>query len=345
MEHVMQKDLTRKILRKSRIPINGGIELLSCCNLKCIHCYNAEEKREFMDKHFAFCIADQLEKLGTLHVYLTGGEVMLHPSFIEIYEYFRKKGILVSLMTNGTLLTDEILECLLRYTPYLLDISLYGATEETYEKVTGVKGAFDKLLNNLKKLQHADINFSLKTVALKENFKDAEGMLKIANSFGKRLNIYSDIRPCNNGNTNPLLHVLNNQEIIQLEEKTGKWDNYKPVKREHDVTSDVYYCEIGQYTFFIDYKGIMYGCVKDRLHGSDLHNNSIKNAFDNNYAFLKSRNGFMNNKCIKCVYRLFCNYCPAQFELETGDPTTPPLHVCSLTKDRYNAFYDKVIHK
>ena len=95
MEYILQKDLTRKIIKKSRIPINGGIELLSFCNLKCIHCYNSEEEKEYMDKELAFQIADQLEQSGTLHTYLTGGEVMLHPDFIEIYEYFRKKGILI----------------------------------------------------------------------------------------------------------------------------------------------------------------------------------------------------------------------------------------------------------
>ena len=36
------RNITEKIVEKERLPINGGIELLSACNFKCVHCYNSQ---------------------------------------------------------------------------------------------------------------------------------------------------------------------------------------------------------------------------------------------------------------------------------------------------------------
>ena len=194
------RNITEKIVEKERLPINGGIELLSACNFKCVHCYNSQEPRQIMNMKMAFRIIDELEAMGTMHIYLTGGEVLLHPDFKKIYKYIRKKGIMVSVLTNASLIDEQFIELFKRYTPYVLDISLYGATNLTYKKVTGQDDGFDRVYQNLKLLKNSNIEFSLKTIALKENISELNDMKIIANEFGKQLKIYTDIRPLNNLN-------------------------------------------------------------------------------------------------------------------------------------------------
>ena len=71
---------------------------------------------------------------------LTGGDIFTRKDFLDIYLYAKRKGFIIELYTNGALINDKIVEVFSKYPPLLVDISLYGSCEETYKKVTGVKG-------------------------------------------------------------------------------------------------------------------------------------------------------------------------------------------------------------
>lgn len=339
------QEITKNIVKKGRIPINGGIELLSNCNFKCVHCYNAMEKREYMPVEFANNIADQLEKMGTMHVYLTGGEVLLHPQFGEIYKYFRNKGMAVSILTNASLLNDQHIKLFEEYTPYNVDISLYGITNKTYEAVTGLKSGFEMVKRSILKLVEHEIDFSLKTVVLKENIHELDRMIEFAGRFNKNLKIYTDIRPMNNGNQRSKDHKISTEDIIEIEERIGKWKkktiNISEEQREREERRKqgyLYFCELGKYNFFITYEGILHGCVKERIHGYDLKEISVEQGFNKMLNDIVLKKTEEANKCRTCRYIKYCEYCPAQFELETGDILNPPEDVCDLAKKRYFTF-------
>ena len=339
------RNITEKIVEKERLPINGGIELLSACNFKCVHCYNSQEPRQIMNMKMAFRIIDELEAMGTMHIYLTGGEVLLHPDFKKIYKYIRKKGIMVSVLTNASLIDEQFIELFKRYTPYVLDISLYGATNLTYTKVTGQDDGFDRVYQNLKLLKNSNIEFSLKTIALKENISELNDMKIIANEFGKQLKIYTDIRPLNNGNKKSQEHRISNEEIVKIEEAEGRWklkkqdDSVRTQQRKQRKKDGfLYFCEMGMYNFFITYEGKMFGCVKERLHGYDLNKYSVDEAFDLIYQNLVQKKSDDVCECQKCKFLSYCDYCPAQFELDTGSVINPPRYICDLAKLRYRTF-------
>src|SRR4051812_31117124 len=94
-----------------RIPILGGLELTFRCNLACIHCYvnlppadRAEARRERTTDEW-FAIIDQVAEAGCLWLTLTGGEPLLRPDFCDIYRHAHKRGLLLSVYTNATLIT------------------------------------------------------------------------------------------------------------------------------------------------------------------------------------------------------------------------------------------------
>lgn len=342
--------ITYGLVKKNRIPINGGIEILSACNFHCVHCYNSMEPLNYMSYEFANHLADQLEKLGTMHVYLTGGEVLLHPHFADIYMSFRKKGITVSILTNASLINKEYLNLFENFTPYNIDISLYGISNKTYEVVTGIKDGFDRVQNSIHMLSEKHIPFSLKTVALKENICELNEMMDFADAIGKRLNVYTDIRPLNNGDPKSKKHQLSLDQIIEIERKTNKWK--KDDESESDERSEerqkrksegyLYFCELGKYTFFITHQGILHGCVKERRHGYNLHKMSFSEGFERMLKDIVLKKNKAENNCTFCKYIKYCDYCPAQFELETGCPLTPPPDVCELAYKRY-LYFNNVI--
>lgn len=111
-------------------------------------------------------IIDILYEKEVLFITFTGGDIFTRKDFVDIYLYAKRKGFIVELYTNGALITDQVINVFSEYPPLLVDISLYGACEETYRKVTGVRGAFDKVIANIKKLISAGIRVSVKAPVL-----------------------------------------------------------------------------------------------------------------------------------------------------------------------------------
>ena len=142
-------------LKGRHVPLGGSIEVTARCNLHCVQCYinlpvgniKAQEK-ELTYKELC-SILDQIADEGCLWVLLTGGEPFIRPDFLDIYTYAKKKGMLITLFTNGTTITPRIADYLAEWRPSSIEITLYGATKETYEKVTGVHGSYEKCMRGI----------------------------------------------------------------------------------------------------------------------------------------------------------------------------------------------------
>ena len=95
-----------------RIPIEGTIETTYRCNLDCVHCYvnepagSREERERELSLERLKELVDEIVAEGTLFVLFTGGEVLVRPDFPDLYLYARSKGLLVTIFTNGTMITD-----------------------------------------------------------------------------------------------------------------------------------------------------------------------------------------------------------------------------------------------
>ena len=129
--------LARQALAR-RIPCFGMFELTYRCNLECVHCYLAGGRStpELPTAEVKRLIAEAAEA-GCFSLLLTGGEPFVRADFREIYLHAKKLGLLIFLFTNGSAIPADFLPVLRRYPPALIDISLYGASEETYARVTG----------------------------------------------------------------------------------------------------------------------------------------------------------------------------------------------------------------
>lgn len=348
VENILMSQFSEETFKNKRIPLSGGIELMSTCNLRCVHCYEESSRwKKNLDTESIKAIVDQAVEMGTLSFFLTGGEAMLREDFNEIYTYIRRKGVLVTVFTNGTTITEEKIKLFQEYPPLLLDISIYGASEETYQKVCRTKGAFDRLIRCLSLLKKNDIPFTLKTVLMRENVQDLAAMRSIAERFDVGFKYFTNIRVMNDGNSEPLAHMLSTSEIFALEKADpGLNEFFAQIdkKRPQNLPSRndqryCYLCNIAHHGFFITNDGYMYGCVRERLHGYDLTKGSFKEAWEDHFT-----NVYINKmadhdfKCQNCENMSYCEYCPAQFELDTGSPLEPSDSFCELAKLRKEYF-------
>ena len=122
---------------KENIPINVDFHVTYKCNLRCKHCYAASQKENFYEQELTLeeikKTFDQLDELGTFYLRITGGEPFIHPQFKEIIEYAYLKKFAVSIVTNGTLLSDDIIDDLKRFKIRTLTFSLHGGDANVHD--------------------------------------------------------------------------------------------------------------------------------------------------------------------------------------------------------------------
>lgn len=346
---VLSTDLSNRLFQQ-RTPLSGGIELINKCNFRCVHCYETLERDceiPLFQTEELIKVIDKLIEMGVISVFLTGGEAMLRKDFDNIYQYLRKNGVLTAILTNGSTITEEKCKLFQRYMPRMIDITLYGASEETYEKVTGQRNMFQKVMNNLDLLKKYGIPFQLKTVLLSINKHDLSAMREIANKYNVPFKFFTVIRPYNDGNSTPINYMLSIDEIIQLEQSDEAILSYYADKKNSKIAMELserqkeqctYLCRIAKNSFFITYDGILNGCVRSRRRGYDLKQGDFEEGWkylEKTFVESKEEKPF---KCSKCKIMNYCDFCPGEFEIETGDPTKAPDQICELAHVRYKKF-------
>lgn len=173
----MMVEISNAAVREGKIA-HATFELTAMCTLKCKMCYVRLDRQQ-ADAIGTMRMADewihmarQFRDAGGITILLTGGEAMMRPDFAEIYEEISKMGLFVTVFTNGTTITDEIVDLFKRRPPALVGLTLYGASEETYRRVTGAEG-FSRAVEGLDRLLaipnlHVDVRYTLCTL----NYED-----------------------------------------------------------------------------------------------------------------------------------------------------------------------------
>lgn len=348
-EHkVLAKELNEKLFLE-RIPLSGGIELTSRCNFQCVHCYETSDRNgKYLSTTRLLEIIDECISMGVISLFLTGGEAMLREDFDYIYKYIRQQGVLVAILSNGTSITEEKCKLFQQYMPKMIDISIYGASENTYYKVTKGRENYYKFRNGLNLLKKYGIPFQLKTVLLEENVNDLDGMRRIAEELNVPFKFYTHIRPYNDGNREPVEHMLSNETILEIEKNDFYIQEYYKEKRNNTLSKrqnekKKYLCRIAQNGFFITYDGILNGCVRSRKNGYDLKKGTFKEGWEyleEKFVLPKAEKDF---SCANCHIVKYCDFCPGEFEIDTGNPMIAPDNICKIAHQRYEVFKEKLI--
>ncbi len=149
------------------------IELTERCNNNCLHCcinqpeHDADALSREMSTDFVKGIVTQAAALGCLTVRFTGGEPLLRPDLAELYLFARRLGMQVILFTNARLITAELALLLAKYPPgRVVEVSVYGITPESYDRVAGHDGAFAEFHRGVDLLLQHKIPFIVKSPKL-----------------------------------------------------------------------------------------------------------------------------------------------------------------------------------
>jgi radical SAM protein with 4Fe4S-binding SPASM domain len=171
------------------------------CNLSCKHCYsNSGATRETeLTTEEALEVVDQLADAGVIALAFSGGEPLSRRDFFEVASHASKRGLYVSVATNGTLLTKKNVHKLKQIKINYVEVSIDGATAETHDSFRGVPSAFDKAVAGLKNCVEEDLCACIATTATKSNLAEMPEILDLAEEMGAERFTYFNFIPTGRG--------------------------------------------------------------------------------------------------------------------------------------------------
>jgi len=333
------KRLREKIAGK-RVPLAGSLELTFRCNLRCVHCYLGDARAGIPGKnelsYGEICdLLDQTVDEGCLWLLLTGGEPLLRPDFLEIYTYAKKRGFLVTLFTNGTLITPQIADYLQEWRPFKVEISLYGRTKETYERVTGVPGSYERCLRGIELLLERGLPLRLKTVAITLNKHEIWAIKEYAEGLGANFYFDAMINAGLDGGGDPTKFRLAPEEVVQLDlgdaQRADELRDFcKRALRSPSKPEYSYLCGAGVHSFHIDTYGLLSVCIISRHRSHDLRRGSFHEGWQEFIPQVRYQRASDGSQCNQCELISLCGQCPGWAQLEHGDQEARVEFLCQV---------------
>jgi radical SAM protein with 4Fe4S-binding SPASM domain len=328
-----------------RVPLQVSIEVTRRCPLECLHCYNnlpmgdMEAKQRELSKEEHFRMLDELVEMGCFWLLYTGGEIFARKDFLEIYTYAKKKGFLITLFTNGTIINEQIADYLAEWPPFAIEITLYGRTRETYEALTAIPGSYDRCLRGIKLLKERGLPLKLKTVATSINKHEILAMRQFAEEeLGVEFNADGLVNPRIDCSQSPLAVRLTPEEVVALDMSAPKdMSEYRRLaKRDLENSPNlstidtVYSCGGGMGSFAINAYGEMSICTISQQETFSVRHAGLTNLWEGSLQQLRARKRTRVTKCIQCRIQSMCGMCPANGELENGDRESPVEFLCHV---------------
>lgn len=340
-----------------RIPMMGMLEITSRCNLRCVHCYlgpqeeQQKKRASEMSTEEVKTFVDQMAEAGTIYLTITGGDPMMRPDFPEIYRHAKMRGLLVTVFCDGILVTDRIIELFRELPPSMVEVSIYGATAETYEKVTRVPGSFPKFLAGMARLRAASMRINLKSVLMTINQHEMAAMAQMAEDWGIKFRYDSAIFPClpNRGEA-PLDLRVEPARAVEIEMSnprhlTAMATYFETRQNVPAAGPELYQCGAGLTSFYVDPFGDVSPCLMTTKYrysarGEEGGFGARWRDDVSKIRTLKPENP--DHGCGSCGVRAVCTGCSAFHALETGREDVKSEYVCETTQHRVKALRSEI---
>lgn len=336
-----------------KVPLMGTFELSPVCNFSCKMCYVRKTPEQIRSEGKALIpwqkwleLAKACCEEGMLFLLLTGGEPFLYPGFQELYEHLHDMGIVLYINTNGTMINEHTVQWLKKRAPGRVNITLYGASRETYRRICGQADGYDRAVRAIHLLKDAGIPVVINASMIPENAEDLESIMET----GKSLNINtrvatymfpplrrdkeeSDSRFTPEESAAVYLRKL--RYMMQPEEYRQflRRNETQLESSDHDDWGnheEFMSCRAGRSTFWVNWEGNMTACG---MVDFPMKTQPFQEAFRDSWSKLtdRVRNTPVLKGCAECSKRDICKPCVAMIYGETGSVDKKSPYMCQLT--------------
>jgi AdoMet-dependent heme synthase len=320
------------------IPLFTTIELTQNCNFRCRHCYNFDrtlnstptDSRPTLSKNQVFKTLESLQGLGGLWLNLSGGEALLCPFFDEVVLKAKKLNFLVRLKTNAALLTPQKVEFLDKIGLDACDVTLYGASKETYNQFTG-KDNFLSVLNAIEALNQSSIDLNINIILSKINIHEIDKMVEIARSrnidfnFGEEITERYDKSQCQQE-----LALDHNDYLMLLNSPFGEYFNHSNPEKSLQ-------CGCAKVVLGINAYGDIFPCIGAPILAGNLQDQKLEEVWKDSPVFNKIRNLKEKDfkECQGCSKIEYCNRSSGATYINNGNYTGCDSYTYQYASARY----------
>ena len=339
----------RSAIPGGRVPLYGMIEVTRRCPLRCAHCYNnlpisdrdAAARELTLAEHCN--LIDEVAAAGCLWLTFTGGEIFAREDFLEIYEHAVGRGLLVTLFTNGVLITPETAGLLAGLPPHSIEISVYGVTAQTHDRVTGVPGSHARCMRAVRVLLEHGLPLGLKSVVMSLNEHELWPLKRfVEEELGVKFRFDPMIVPRLDRSPAPLALRLAPARVVEMEQRDpmlrSEWRRFSAACADGPPTrGEVYWCNAGVTGFGVDPCGGLNVCLFSPGGKYDLRTGSFRDGWEGALLRERRRKVTRRTRCTGCSLRPLCGMCPPNSELERDDPEEPVEYFCEVAHRRARA--------
>ena len=335
--------------RKLGTPVAGTFELTAGCNFNCRMCYihdsgaKPDQTRELTAEQW-LSVGKQAADAGTVFVLLTGGEPLLRPDFARIYTGLKKLGLMVSVNTNGLLLSGETAELLIKNPPMRLNVTLYADNAEGYLRVCGVN-AFERVLANIRRMKEAGVQVKINLSFNPGNADRADQLSALVEALGlqSQASVYM-YPPVRRAQKNASADRLSPEDAARLR---LRWETLRGRTQKLLSSADILNrlasrecedavpptegvrCRAGHTAYWIGATGEMLMCGMIPLSAGSVPQEGFDVCWQKTRALMKTVT--MPAQCTACNLRPVCCVCPAACYSETGAFTKAPSYLCEMS--------------
>jgi radical SAM protein with 4Fe4S-binding SPASM domain len=345
----------------SRSLVSFDLELTARCNNDCTHCYinlpagDKTAKAAELSPGQIADIAGQAVELGALWCLITGGEPLLREDFAEIYLLLKRKGLLVSVFTNAAPVTEDHVRLFRRYPPRDIEVTVYGVTQATYERVTRRPGSFAAFQRGLNLLLDSCVRVRLKAMALRSNAHELPQIAEFCRAHTKdyfRFDPQLHLRFDGDARRNDEIRAerLSPAEIVALERSDQERAQAMDEHCDRFIFPDtpdygchhMFHCGAGKASFTVGYDGVLRLC-SSLWHPAtlyDLKAGTVRDAWRNHVPRvlgMTSDDAEFLATCRRCNVVNLCLWCPAHAFLETGRMDARVQSFCQIAHARADA--------
>lgn len=316
------------------------IDVADACNERCIHCYIPEDcKKNLIDPSLFYRIVENGLKMNIVHITLSGGEPLLHKDIKVFLKICREQGLAVNVLSNLTLLTDDIVSEMKKNPLLSVQVSLYSIDPFIHDSITQLKGSFEKTTASILKLCAEGIPVQISCPIIKQNKKSFDEVLHWG--WNHNIGVVSepqifatyDHSKCNLDNR---LSVDEVSEIIDLQMKEGFAQSiYEIAQNKELLDGNDSICSICRYSFCVKTDGKVFPCAgwQNNVVG-DLNLQTVKEIWELSNEVQKLRRIKRSSfpQCVNCNDRGYCTVCMMwnSNENNDGDPYRINSYRCNI---------------
>lgn len=325
----------RRLADSTAVPLSAHLELTRKCNLKCNHCYvEGSGGPELSDVEW-LRLLDEARAMGCWSAALTGGEVGCRPGWLTIAQHVRDLGMSLTVLTNGTMFTEQTLHDLADLRPSVVSLSLYGSTPGVHEAVTGVPGSFERAIHTMVTLRKLGVRVRASVILMRDNFHDRLATRELARSLDCEPVLDYVLVPRSNGDTDVLGLRIDDEQVetfFRLRDRlVAEEGNSEPrLDALAGRSRTVGMCSAGRSAFFVSAGGDVLPCMGFEPPFGNVRRQRFAEIWSSPQAGAHRRlMAQPAEQCMSCEVAASCSLaCPRRSVVEEGDARIPGEWVC-----------------